>query len=149
MSSTEEQDTVMRSVNLIKVAVEAEIVRYKAMAARQARRAGFGLLAFIFVMGFLISLEIAAWQAIHMYLEAIYATLCMVAANLVIAIALAVPALRSSPGGVEIDAVEVRKSALKSLQTSLAISTAVPLAGSLWRRRRAARNPVAKRKLLR
>ena len=98
----------MRSANLIKVAVEAEIVRYKAMAARQARRAGFGLFAFIFVMGFLISLETAAWQAIHMYLEAIYATLCMVGANLVIAIALAVPALRSSPGGVEIDAVEVR-----------------------------------------
>jgi hypothetical protein len=139
----------MRSVNLVKVAVEAEIVRYKAMAARQGSRAGFGLFAFIFVMGFLISLEIAAWQTIHLYLEAIYATLCMVGANLVIAIALAIPAVRSSPGRTEIDAVEVRKSAIKSLQTSLAISTAVPLAGSLWRWRRAARNPVAKRKLLR
>jgi hypothetical protein len=30
----------MRSVNLVKVAIEAEILRYKSIAARQARRAG-------------------------------------------------------------------------------------------------------------
>jgi hypothetical protein len=35
----------MRSANLVQVAIEAEILRYKSMAARQGRRAGFGVAA--------------------------------------------------------------------------------------------------------
>jgi hypothetical protein len=56
----------MRSVNLIKVAIEAEILRYKSMAARDGRRAAFGVVALIFGLGFLITLEIAGWQTIRM-----------------------------------------------------------------------------------
>jgi hypothetical protein len=67
----------MRSVNLIKVAIEAEILRYKSMAARHGRRAAFGVVALIFGLGFLVTLEIAGWQMIRMYIEPIYATLCV------------------------------------------------------------------------
>ncbi len=130
----------MRSVNLIKVAIEAEILRYKSMAARHGRRAAFGVVAFIFGLGFLITLEIAGWQAIRMYIMPIYATLCVTGFNLLIAAGFAMIALRSSPGRAEIDALEVRKKAVQALQTSMTISALVPAAGYLWRRRGNKRN---------
>ena len=52
----------MRSVNLLKIAAEAEILRQKTKLARQLRRAAFGLLALVFALGVLITAEIAAWQ---------------------------------------------------------------------------------------
>jgi hypothetical protein len=125
----------MRSVNLVKVAIEAEILRYKSMAARQARRAGFGVAALIFGVGFLITLEIAGWQAARMYIQPIYATLCIMGFNFVVAAVFAVVAMRSNPGRSEIDALAVRKRAVQALQTSMAISALVPAAGYLWRRR--------------
>ena len=54
----------MRSVNLLKVAAEAEFLRQRAMLARQLRRAAFGFLALIFALGVLITAEIAAWQGL-------------------------------------------------------------------------------------
>ena len=125
----------MRSVNLLKLAIDAEILRYKSMAARQGRRAGFGVVALIFGVGFLITLEIAGWQIARMYMPAIYATLCVMGFNFLIAAAFALIAIRSSPSRSEIDALEVRKKAMNALQTSLTFSALVPAAGYLWRRR--------------
>jgi uncharacterized membrane protein len=135
----------MRSVNLVKVAIEAEILRYKSMAARQGRRAGFGVAALIFGVGFLISLEIAGWQTARMYILPIYATLGVMGFNFVIAAVFVVVAMRSSPGQSEIDALAVRKRAVEALQTSVAISTLVPAAGYLWRRRGNNKRSQAKR----
>ena len=125
----------MRSVNLVKVAIEAEILRYKSMAARQGRRAGFGVAALIFGTGFLVSLEIAGWQVARMYLLPIYATLCVMGFNLLVAVGFGVLAMRSSPSRSEIDALDVRKKALQALRTSMTISALIPAAGYLWRRR--------------
>jgi hypothetical protein len=125
----------MRSVNLAKVAIEAEVLRYKAMAARQGRRAGFGVGALIFGVGFLTTLEIAGWQAARMYMLPIYATLCVMGFNLVVAAGFAVIAIRSSPSRAETDALDLRKKAVHALQTSMTISAIIPAAGYLWRRR--------------
>ncbi|WP_428491714.1 hypothetical protein [Rhodopila sp.] len=125
----------MRSVNLLKLAIDAEILRYKSMAARQGRRAAFGVMALVFGMGVLITLEIAGWQVAGMYLLPIYATLCVLGFNLVVAAVLALIAMRSSPSRTEIDALDVRKKAVQALQTSLTFSALVPTAGYLWRRR--------------
>jgi MFS family permease len=125
----------MRSVNLAKVAIEAEILRYKSMAARHGRRAAFGVVALIFGLGFLVTAEIAGWQAIRMYILPIYATLCVLGFNFVIAAVFAVVAMRSSPSRSEIDALAVRKKAVQALQTSMTISAIIPAAGYLWRQR--------------
>jgi hypothetical protein len=125
----------MRSVNLVKVAIEAEVLRYKTMAARQGRRAGFGVAALIFGVGFLITLEIAGWQTARMYILPIYATLCVMGFNFLIAAGFAMVAMRSSPSRSEIDALAVRKRAVQALQTSLTISALIPAAGYLWDRR--------------
>jgi arginine exporter protein ArgO len=125
----------MRSVNLVKVAIEAEVLRYKTMAARQGRRAGFCVAALIFGVGFLITLEIAGWQTARMYILPIYATLCVMGFNFLIAAGFAMVAMRSSPSRSEIDALAVRKRAVQALQTSLTISALIPAAGYLWDRR--------------
>jgi hypothetical protein len=125
----------MRSVNLAKVAIEAEILRYKSIAARQGRRAGFGVVALIFGLGFLVTAEIAGWQTIRMYILPIYATLCVMGFNLLIAAGFVMIAMRSSPGRTENDALAVRKRAVQALQTSMTISALIPAAGYLWRQR--------------
>jgi arginine exporter protein ArgO len=125
----------MRSVNLIKVVIEAEVLRYKTMAARQGRRAGFGIAALIFGVGFLITLEIAGWQTARMYILPIYATLCVMGFNFLIAAGFAMVAMRSRPSRSEIEALAVRKRAVQALQTSLTISALIPAAGYLWDRR--------------
>jgi len=54
----------VRSVNLLKFAAEAEVLRYRCMAARQGRRAAFGAIALLFVLAVLVLGEVAAWLAL-------------------------------------------------------------------------------------
>ena len=56
----------MRSVNLLKIAAEAEILRYRCMLVRQGRRAAFGASALLFGIIVLVLGEIAGWQALHL-----------------------------------------------------------------------------------
>ena len=62
---------VVRSVNLLKLAAEAELLRYRYMAARQGRRAAFGALALVFVLAVLVLSEVAAWLALCLNFEPI------------------------------------------------------------------------------
>jgi hypothetical protein len=55
---------VVRSVNLLKIAAEAEALRYRCMLARQGRRAAFGAVALVFVLAVLGLGEVAAWLAL-------------------------------------------------------------------------------------
>ena len=65
----------MRSVNLLRVAAEAELLRLRALLARQGRRAAFGIVAIIFVLGVLVLAEVAGWQVLRLYVAPISATL--------------------------------------------------------------------------
>jgi hypothetical protein len=76
----------MRSINFLKVAVEAELLRLRAMAGRQGRRAAFGAIAFIFGLGVLVLAEVAGWQALRLYALPIATTLILLAVNLIVAI---------------------------------------------------------------
>ena len=61
----------MRSINLLRLALDAEILRLRAMATRQGRRAAFGSVAFIFALAVLAFAEIAGWQGLRLRVEAI------------------------------------------------------------------------------
>ena len=67
----------MRSINLLKVAAEAEILRLRILLARQGRRAAFGVVAVIFVLGVLVLAEVAGWQVLRFYVPPIPATLIL------------------------------------------------------------------------
>ena len=129
----------MRSINLLKIAAEAELLRLRAMLARQARRAVFGGVAVIFVLAVLALAEMAGWQALRLKVEPIAATLILLGINLVIATAFGVLAARSAPGPTEREALRVRRQALEAARGSLAFTVALPAATRLLRGRRADR----------
>ena len=51
----------MRSVNLLKVAFDAELLRLRAMMARQGRRAAFAAVALIFALAVLALTQVLGW----------------------------------------------------------------------------------------
>ena len=126
----------VRSVNLLKIAVEAEVLRLRSMLARQARRAAFGVGALIFSLAVLVLAEIAAWQALRLYVEAIAATLNLLAINLVIAAILGMIAARASPSHTERELLRVRRDALEGAKGALSITAAFPLLRLAMDRRR-------------
>ena len=121
----------MRSVNLLKLALEAEILRLRVMMVRQSRRAAFAIIALVFVLAVLSLAEIAVWQGLRLQVEAIPATLILLGINLVITAGFALLAAHSSPGHTEREALRVRQQALGAARGSLLITVAVPAATSL------------------
>jgi hypothetical protein len=102
----------VRNVNLLKLAYDAELLRLRAMMARQGRRAGFAITALIFGLAVLALAEATGWLALRHRFESIPATLILLGVNLVIAAIFGVLAARSSPGHTEQEALQVRGQAL-------------------------------------
>ena len=121
----------MRSINLLRLALDAEMLRLRAMATRQGRRAAFGSVAFIFALAVLAFAEIAGWQGLRLRVEAIPTTLILLGINLVIAAVFGLLAARSSPGLAEREALQVRRQALDAVRGSLLLTAALPAATTL------------------
>ena len=121
----------MRSINLLKLALDAEVLRLRAMMARQGRRAAFGSIALVFALAVLALAEIAGWQGLRLRVEAIPTTLILLGINLVVAAVFGLLAARSSPGHAEQEARRVRQQALDAARGSVFITAAVPAATSL------------------
>ena len=127
----------MRSINLLKIAAEAETLRLRALLERQARRAAFGASAFVFALIVLALAEVAGWQTLRLYVTGILATLILLGINFVIAAVLGAVAVRSSPNQTEREALRVRREALEGARSALSITAAFPLLRLLRRRSRA------------
>jgi hypothetical protein len=126
---------------LLRTAAEAELLRLRAMLARQGRRAAFGAVAAIFVLGVLVLGEIAGWQVLRLYVAPISATLILLGINLAIAAVFGGLAARSTPGRVEREALRVRRQAVDAARGALSLTAALPIATTLLglRRRRGER----------
>ncbi len=112
-------DIGMRSINLLKVAAEAELLRLRALLARQGRRAAFGAVAAIFMLGVLVLAEITGWQVLRLYVAPIPTTLILLGINFAIAALFGALAARSSPSHTEREALQVRRQALDAADTFL------------------------------
>jgi cobalamin biosynthesis protein CobD/CbiB len=121
----------MRSISLLRLALDAEVLRLRYLLQRQGRRAAFGLLAAIFGVGVLVLANVVGWQLFRFYVAPIYATLILLGVNLVIAVAFALLAARSSPSHAEQEALRIRRDALEGAQSSLAFAAALPAIGTL------------------
>lgn len=126
----------MRSINLLKVALDAELLRLRTMMARQGRRAAFGVIALIFALVVLALAEVTGWLALRHQVASIPATLILLGINLVIAAVFGLLAARSSPGHTEQEALRLRRQALDAARGSLAFTAAIPFATDLLRGRR-------------
>ena len=104
------------------------------MAARQGRRAAFGAVALVFVLG-----EVAAWLALCLLFAAIPTTLILLGINLVIAIPFGLLAMRSSPSLAEREALQVRQQSLDAARGMLSLAALVPVGNAIlrhWRNNR-------------
>jgi hypothetical protein len=123
----------MRSVSLLKIAAEAEVLRYRCMLARQGRRAAFGAVALLFVLAVLALGEVAAWLAFYLRFGAIPTTLILLGINFVIAGMFGILALMSSPSRAEREALQVRQQSLDAARGALSLAAVVPVGSALLR----------------
>ena len=123
----------MRSTNLLRIAVEAELLRLRTMMGRQGRRAAFGVIGFVFGVAVLVLAETVSWQALRLYVAAMTATLILLGVNLVITAVFGLLAARSSPSQTEREALRVRQQALVAARGSLAFTAVIPTATTLLR----------------
>jgi hypothetical protein len=126
----------VRSINLLKLAFNAELLRLRAMVVRQGRRAGFVVIALTFALAVFALAEAAGWLALRHRVESIPATLILLGVNLAIAAIFGILAARSSPGHTEQEALRVRRQALGAARATLAFTAAVPALTHLLGRRR-------------
>jgi hypothetical protein len=113
----------MRTFRLARIAAEAEGLRLRQRARRTAIRVAFGTIAVAFMIAAAIFVHIAAWFWLRQSLQHEYAALILAGADLVLAMLLAFVATRSSPGRVELEALEVRQRAMESALGSIAVSS--------------------------
>ena len=132
----------MRPVRLAKIAAEAEGLRLRGLLTRIATRAVFAIVAFLFILGALVFLHIAAWYSIRTGLNMSFlaATGIVGGADLLIAIVLGILASRSTPSRVEIESLEVRRNAIQAMGSTLSVAQmllpALRVATNLRRRKR-------------
>ena len=129
---------VVRSVNLLKIAAEAEVLRYRCMVAQQRRRAASGAVALVLV------LRARAGRSRGMA--------CPGSAfrgnpndphsaghHLIIAVTFGLLAARSSPSRAEREALQVRQQSLDAARGALSLAALVPVGNTLlrhWRNNR-------------
>ena len=113
----------MRSFQLVRLALEAEGLRLSRMARRTLNRLAFGCFAVAMLFAAVIFGHAAAWFWLREYLAGQYVALIFVGADLLLAAIFALLAGRSTPGRVELEALDVRRRALHDAATSLTIST--------------------------
>lgn len=126
----------LRSVNLLKIAAEAELLRWQSFVKRQGVRGALGLVAGIFTLGILVMAEAAGWQVLDWRFGEMPASLMMLGVNLVLALVFGLLAMRSSPNRSEREALRIRQDAQREIRASLVISTLIPAASALLRYRR-------------
>jgi hypothetical protein len=114
----------MRTLRLARVAAEAEGLRLRSMAQRTATRVVMGLIALIFLCGALAFAHVMAWYWLRLDFgwRQIWTAAALGGGDLVLAALLGFLASRSSPGRIELQALEVRQRAWNSATSSVAFS---------------------------
>jgi hypothetical protein len=132
----------VRSLRLARIAAEAEGLRLRTQVQRTITRLIMGMVGAVFVFAMLVWVHITVWFWLRVDIgwgQAI-AALIITGGDAVLAAFFALLAARSSPGRVEIEALEVRRKALDSAGRSLVFSAglvpALRLGVDLLRRRR-------------
>ena len=141
----------MYPLRLLRLAAQAESVRYRALGRRLAVRAVVFGLAAIFLLTALIFAHIAAWFWLRdsRDLAPLSASGLIAGADLVIAVILAWSAAHSRPGAVEAEAIAIRRQAVIGLRSQATLATAaMPLLRVLIKamNRKAAEPPAARKR---
>ncbi len=115
----------MRTLRLARIAAEAEGLRLRRQLQRTAIRMAIGLIGLMFLGWALAFAHVAAWFWLRQGVGWAEpgAAAAVAAVDLVVAAFLVLLMARSSPGRVEMEALQVRQQALESATSSFAIAT--------------------------
>lgn len=112
----------MRAFNLVRLALEAEVLHLTHQLRRTANRIALGACAVLLLVVAVMFGHIAVWYWLRLHLEAQYVALIFMGADVLLAAILATVAARSTPGRVELEALSLRRRALDDAAASLTIS---------------------------
>ena len=127
----------MRTVELAKVAASAEALRLRRVASRQGRRAAYGVVAVVFAVAVFVLLHVVAYNALVPWISPLFASLILLAVDLVVAAILGYLAISNKPDAVEDEAKMIHQQAIVELRKSMtAVALAGEFAGSMVRRPR-------------
>lgn len=115
----------MRTLRLARIAAEAEGLRLRRQVQRTAVRIAIGLIGLMFLGWALAFAHVAAWYWLRDSIgwAAAGAAAAVAGADLVIAGFLTLLIARSSPGRVEMEALQVRRRALESATAGIGMAT--------------------------
>jgi hypothetical protein len=113
----------MRVTRLIRIAAEAEALRLRQFARRQAGRLVLGLIALVFLAAAVAVAHAVGYLALRLVLKPVFAALIILGIDLVLGAVFGMLAARSSPGQVEREALAVRRQAVAYLEQSVALWT--------------------------
>lgn len=107
----------MRSVQLARIAAEAEGIRLRRLARRIVLRAVLGVIALLFLLGAIVFAHLVVWYWLREGLGQSFPAAAGIfgGADVLVAIILGFAATRSSPGRVELEALEVRRQAVTAI----------------------------------
>jgi len=133
----------MRTLRLARVAAEAEALLLRRRLRQVVIRAVLGGVAAVFLVGAVAMLQVYAWVRLEPLWGSAITALVLAGADAVIAIVVALFALRTPTDPIAISAVAVRDQAVNEMRNALTLGTLVkPLAGIMleqWLARRAAK----------
>lgn len=115
----------MRTLRLARIAAEAEGLRLRRQMQRTVVRAAIGLVGLMFLGWALAFAHVAAWFWLRESVgwNSAGASAAIAGADLVIAAFLVLLMARSTPGRVEMEALQVRQRAVESATSSFALAT--------------------------
>jgi hypothetical protein len=127
----------MRGLSLARVAAQAELLRWRRLARRQAIRVALAVIGVLFLFACLAGLHVAAVMGLtHANIQPAWCVLIVAGVDLLIALILLALASRDSPDRIEQEALEVRLNAQRQMVEATAWTTlAVPLVRMLGTRK--------------
>ncbi len=107
----------MRAYRLLQVALQAETLRWKAMATRTVTRVAMAGVALLFLTGALIFAHLAAWVWLRSAqgFSDVATAGSMAGGDLLIGAILLFLAARAGPGRTEVEALELRRQAIQGI----------------------------------
>jgi hypothetical protein len=128
----------MRSLRLLNVAWEAERTRLGLRVQREIRRGILLLAAGVMAAAGFAMLHVIAWVAIGDAMSPLWRAIVIFAVDILLALVLAMVAMRNPASHAELEAASIRRTALHEARNGIGVSL-LPLAFTFLRNRRARR----------
>jgi hypothetical protein len=132
----------MRPFRLARIAAEAEGVRLRGLISRIVTRAVLAIIALLFVLGAVVFAHVAAWYWLRIGMDQTFLAAAGIlgGGDLLVAVVLGFLASRSTPSRVELEALDVRRKALRAIGSTLSLAQLIipvlRITANLRRRRR-------------